>query len=178
MSRIGSKSVAIPKDAKHSFAQGVFTAEGPKGKQTVQVPDCVQLEIKDNEICFSRTNDSKYAREQHGLIRNLVKNALKGVTSGYQMKLEIYGVGFKAQMKGKVLNLNLGYSHEIDYQIPQGVTVTVPKPTDITVEGPDKVLVGRVAATIRDYYRPEPYKGKGVRYAGENIRRKQGKVVG
>lgn len=178
MSRIGSKPVDIPQGAKVSVEGRNCLVEGPKGKITVPVAEGIDVKVDDKSVIFSRQNDNKKSRSMHGLVRNLVNNALIGVTQGYSKALEIHGVGFKAQLKGKILNCALGYSHEINYDIPQGVTVTVPQPTSVVIEGIDKMLVGRVAAQIRDFYLPEPYKGKGVRYAGEQIRRKQGKVVG
>ncbi|MBU1863954.1 MAG: 50S ribosomal protein L6 [Candidatus Omnitrophica bacterium] len=178
MSRIGKKRVQIPKEAKVTVENNIFYAEGPKGKLSVDIPQAITLDIKDTTIGFERNNDSKKDRAYHGLIRNLVNNALIGVSKGYTKKLDIYGVGFKAQSKGKSINFALGYSHTIDFPIPSGVTVTVPQPTSVVVEGADKVLVGQVAANIRDFFKPEPYKGKGVRYSDEQIRRKQGKVVG
>ncbi len=178
MSRIGAKVVEIPQGVKTSIDNGLFSAEGQKGKLTIPIPDSIIVEVEGNVIKFSRKADTKEARSKHGLIRNLVNNVLIGVSKGYVKKLDIHGVGFKAQMKGKVFNCALGYSHEINYEIPEGVTVTVPQPTHVIVESNDKVLVGRVAAKIRSFYKPEPYKGKGVRYSDEQIRRKQGKVVG
>lgn len=178
MSRIGKKDLVIPKGVKTKIENGTFWAEGPKGKLSVDVPDCIKLDMKDDKISFSRDIDTKYSRSQHGLIRNLVKNALVGVSDGYSKRLDIHGVGFKAQLKGKSVTFSLGYSHEINFPVPEGITVKVPQPTAVFVEGADKVSVGMVAAKIRDFFKPEPYKGKGVRYGGEQIRRKQGKVVG
>jgi len=178
MSRIGKKPVQIPKEAKLKIEGGVFYAEGPKGKLSVNIPSCIDVVVKDAMVEFHRKGDEKADYAYHGLIRNLVKNALIGVTEGYSKKLEIHGIGFKAQMKGKAINFALGYSHDIDLTIPAGVTVTVPQQTAVVVEGVDKVLVGQVAAKIRDFFKPEPYKGKGIRYSNEQIRRKQGKVVG
>jgi len=178
MSRIGKVSVEIPKEAKIKIEDNVFYAEGAKGKLSVKIPQSIELEVKDNLIKFKRKNDSKKDRELHGLIRNLVNNALIGVSKGYSTKLEIHGIGFKAQMKGKKVTFSLGYSHDIDFEIPAGITVTLPQQSSVVVEGVNKVLVGQVAAKIRDFFKPEPYKGKGIRYSDEQIRRKQGKVVG
>lgn len=178
MSRIGRRSVSIPQGAKISLQAHECLVEGPKGKLVVPVPECIAVKIEEKSVSFARELDTKKARSLHGLIRNLINNALIGVTAGYKKSLDIHGVGFKAQLKGSILNCALGYSHEINYAIPEGVTVTVPQPTVVVVEGIDKTKVGRVAAHIRDFYRPEPYKGKGVRYSDEQVRRKQGKVVG
>jgi large subunit ribosomal protein L6 len=178
MSRIGIKPVKIPENVKIMLEGETCLVEGPKGKLALKVPSAIEVKIDEKLVTVTRKNDLKTSRSLHGLFRNLINNAFIGVTKGYTKALEIYGVGFKAQLKGSILNCSLGYSHEINYEIPQGVTITVPQPTNISVQGIDKMLVGRVAAQIRDFYLPEPYKGKGVRYAGEQIRRKQGKVVG
>lgn len=178
MSRIGRKAVGIPNGVTHTYENGVFTAQGPKGKEVVNVPEGIILTVKDATIEVSRKGDTKVNRANHGLIRNLVNNALIGVSEGYVRKLDIHGVGFKAQPKGKVVTFSLGYSHDIDYEAPEGVTITIPQPTHVILESANKVLVGREAAKIRSFFKPEPYKGKGVRYSNEQIRRKQGKVVG
>ena len=178
MSRIGKKAIEIPKGAKISVNEQSCTVEGPKGKLTVDIPQKIKVSADDEKVAVTRENDTKKVRSFHGLVRNLIRNAFVGVTEGYTRTLEIHGIGFKAQLKGKILNCVLGYSHEIDYKIPDGVNISVPQPTTVVVESIDKVLVGRVAAQIRDFYLPEPYKGKGVRYANEQVRRKQGKVVG
>jgi len=178
MSRIGRKEVEIPQGAKITIQGAECLVEGPKGKLTVAIPECIQVTVGEKAVTFDREQDTKTARSMHGLVRNLINNALIGVTEGYKRTLDIHGVGFKAQLKGNILNCALGYSHEINYTIPEGVTVTVPQQTHVIVESIDKVKVGQVAAQIRDFYRPEPYKGKGVRHSNEQIRRKQGKVVG
>jgi len=178
MSRIGKRPVTIPKEAKIKVEQNVFYAEGPKGKLSVCIPPAIDCTVKDSVVLFTTKSTLKKDREKHGLVRNLVNNIIIGVTKGYVKKLDIQGVGFKAQLKGKSIVLALGYSHEINYPIPSGVTVTVPQQTSVIIEGADKALVGKVAAKIRDFFRPEPYKGKGVRYSDEQVRRKQGKVVG
>ncbi len=178
MSRIGRVSVAIPKEAKIKIESDKFIAEGPKGKLSVDIPASIELEVKDDHVEFKRKSDLKKDKALHGLIRNLVNNVLIGVSKGYSKKLDIHGVGFKAQMKGKKINFSLGYSHDINFDIPEGITVSVPQQTAVVVEGIDKVLVGQVSAKIRDFFKPEPYKGKGIRYSDEQIRRKQGKVVG
>lgn len=178
MSRIGKVPVEIPSGAKIAVGTAEAKIEGPKGTLTVDIPDNIEVKTEDKLVIVDRKSDTKQARANHGLVRNLIKNALVGVTDGYKKSLDIHGVGFKAQLKGKKVTFSLGYSHDIDFDVPQGVTVTVPQPTVVVIEGADKVKVGQAAATMRSYYEPEPYKGKGVRYTGENIRRKQGKVVG
>jgi large subunit ribosomal protein L6 len=178
MSRIGRRAVTIPNGAKISVKGTGCLVEGPKGKLNVPIPECIKITVAEKTVSFERTIETKKARSLHGLMRNLINNALIGVTTGYKKSLDIHGVGFKAQLKGSILNCALGYSHEINYAIPEGISLSVPQPTVIVIEGIDKTQVGRVAAQIRDFYRPEPYKGKGVRYSDEQIRRKQGKVVG
>ena len=136
-----------------------------------------KAEIKDNSITFTRPSDEKQDKATHGLIRSLANNMIIGVTEGYKKDLEITGVGFKAAVQGKVLNIQLSYTHPINYNIPDGITIETPKPNIIMIKGIDKAKVGKAAAEIRDYYRPEPYKGKGIKYAGEHVRRKAGKAV-
>ena len=175
MSRIGKKPVIMPGGVKASIANSVVTIEGSKGKLTYNIPAGFSVAVKDNTIAVSRPSDEKQAKATHGLIRSLLNNMVIGVDKGYQKDLEITGVGFKAQVQGKILNIQLSYTHPINFDIPEGITVETPKPTQIMVKGIDKTKVGKVAAEIRDYYRPEPYKGKGIRYAGEHVRRKAGK---
>jgi large subunit ribosomal protein L6 len=151
--------------------------EGPKGKLDWDLPKRTSLKVQDGQIVVSRDGEDAQANALHGLSRALVNNMVKGVTDGFVKKLEIQGVGFKAAVKGKVLQLNLGYSHEINHPIPEGLKVTVAENTKVKVEGIDKQLVGQFASEVRAYYPPEPYKGKGVRYAGEKIIRKEGKTV-
>lgn len=177
MSRIGKKPVALPGGVKAAVAGGIITVEGPKGKLTYKIPANFKVEVKDNTVSVSRPSDDKQDKATHGLIRSLVNNMAIGVEKGYQKDLEITGVGFKAQVTGKVLNIQLSYTHPINYNIPDGITIETPKPTIIMVKGIDKALVGEVAAKIRDYYRPEPYKGKGIKYVGEHVRRKAGKAA-
>lgn len=177
MSRIGKQPVAIPAKVKVSVQNGVLTADGPKGKLTVSLPPHTTAAIEGAEVKITRTGDNAQSRSMHGLARSLVSNAVKGVVDGYQKKLEIQGVGFKAAVKGNVVDLALGFSHPILYSIPAGIKVTVEENTKVTIDGADKELVGRVASEIRSYYPPEPYKGKGVRYAGEQVKRKEGKTV-
>jgi large subunit ribosomal protein L6 len=149
----------------------------PKGKDQIFIPKVFKLGSKDGKITISRPSDEKKDISQHGLYRSLINNIIIGVTQGYSKNLEIQGVGYKAQSQGKTLNLALGFSHQVLFPVPEGITIKTPKPTQITVEGIDKKLVGDVAAAIRAYYKPEPYKGKGVRYQGEYVRRKAGKAV-
>jgi len=177
MSRIGKKPLAIPAGVKITLSGNTVNIEGPKGKLSYTMDPRFKTEMKDNSIIFTRPSDSKQDKATHGLIRSLVKNMIVGVTEGYKKDLEITGVGFKAQIQGKVLNLQLSFSHPINYSIPEGITVETPKPNLIAIKGIDKAKVGKVAAEIRDYYRPEPYKGKGIKYAGEHVRRKAGKAV-
>ncbi len=151
--------------------------EGPKGKLEYIMPPNFKAEQKDGWITVTRPSDVKQDLAYHGLARSYINNIIKGVTDGYSKNLEIQGVGFKAQLQGKTLILNLGYTHPINFQIPDGITVETPKPTEIVVKGIDKQKVGQAAANIREYYEPEPYKGKGIRYSGEYVRKKAGKAV-
>ncbi|MFA5069448.1 MAG: 50S ribosomal protein L6 [Candidatus Omnitrophota bacterium] len=177
MSRIGKRPVKVPNGVKVSISQGSVTVEGGKGKLSLTMPDGINAEYTANEILLKRASDTKIHRMNHGLARALTNNMVKGVNEGFSKELEIQGVGFKAQMSGKKLVLNLGYSHPIEYVLPDGVNILVPKPTQIIVQGNDKQLVGEVSAQIRAFYKPEPYKGKGIRYAGEHVRKKAGKTV-
>jgi large subunit ribosomal protein L6 len=177
MSRIGKKPVGLPAGVKVGASGTVLTVEGTKGKLTFPLPAGFKVETKDNKVFVTRPSDEKQDKATHGLIRSYINNMIIGVTNGYQKDLEITGVGFKAAVQGKVLNLQLSYSHPINYDIPEGVTVETPKPTQIIIKGIDKTKVGQVAAEIRDFYRPEPYKGKGIKYVGEHVRRKAGKAV-
>jgi large subunit ribosomal protein L6 len=177
MSRIGKKPVALSGGAKASVNNSVITVEGPKGKLAYSADPKFKVEVKDNAVWVARPSDSKQDKSTHGLIRSLVQNMVIGVTQGYHKELEITGVGFKAAVAGKVLNITLSYTHPINYNIPDGITIETPKPNLINIKGIDKAKVGEVAAEIRDYYRPEPYKGKGIKYVGEQVRRKAGKAV-
>lgn len=177
MSRIGKLPIAIPPKVKVELKGKRVYVEGPKGKLEMQMPRRTSLKIEGEKIEVSRTGDDSEAKAFHGLCRSLVNNMVKGVSEGYVKKLTIHGVGFKAAVQGKVVNLNLGYSHPINYQIPDQVKVTVEENTKVKIEGPDKQLVGKVASEIRSFYPPEPYKGKGVRYEDEQIVRKEGKTV-
>jgi len=177
MSRIGKKPVAIPSGVKIAVSGNAITVEGKAGKLSYAMSPRFKAEVKDNQFIVTRPSDAKQDKATHGLIRSLVNNMIIGVTEGYKKELEITGVGFKAAVQGKVLNIQLSYTHPINYNIPDGITVETPKPTQIVIKGIDKAKVGEVAAEIRDYYRPEPYKGKGIKYAGEHVRRKAGKAV-
>ncbi len=175
MSRVGKKAVAVPQGVNARLDGQTVVMKGPKGELKFTVPDLVSVKMEGGEISVANKNDTKASRAQWGMSRAQIANLAKGVTAGYEKKLEINGVGYKAAMQGKVLKLSLGFSHDVDYAVPDGITVTTPKPTEITVVGIDKQRVGQVAAEIRSYRGPEPYKGKGVKYAGEFIFRKEGK---
>ncbi|MFA6543011.1 MAG: 50S ribosomal protein L6 [Limisphaerales bacterium] len=177
MSRIGKQPVNIPAKVKVEVKGTRVFVEGPKGKLEQAIPGRVTASVEKDKIVVSRQGDDAEARALHGLTRSLINNMVKGVSEGYVKKLEIHGVGFKAAVKGKQVDLSLGFSHPILFNIPDQIKVTVDENTKLTIEGPDKQVVGQVAAEIRGYYPPEPYKGKGVRYAGEHIVRKEGKTV-
>jgi len=177
MSRIGKSPVAIPAKVKVSVSGDRVTVEGPKGSLGLSLPKYTQAKVDGTNVSVARTAESAEARAMHGLARALVNNMVKGVSEGFQKKLEIQGVGFKAALQGQVVNLALGYSHPINYPVPAGIKVVVEEGTKLTIDGADKELVGRVASEIRSFYPPEPYKGKGVRYAGEKVVRKEGKTV-
>lgn len=177
MSRKGKIPIVLNKDAKIIVDKTGVRVEGPKGKLAVALPEGINVEQKDGKLIVSRVGDEKQIRANHGTIRALLVNMIDGVTKGHRKELQISGVGFRAQATGQKLVLNVGFSHPVEYPVPAEVKVATPQPTSITIEGVDKSLVGRVAAEIRDVKRPEPYKGKGIMYAGEVIRRKQGKSV-
>jgi large subunit ribosomal protein L6 len=177
MSRIGKQPIGIPPKVKVEVVQSSVKIEGPKGHLEFALPGRTALEVKGDQILVLRPDDTAQSKAFHGLARAIVNNMVQGVTAGFSKNLEIQGVGFKAAVQGKIVNLTLGYSHPIHYPIPDQIKVTVEENTKIKIEGPDRQVVGRVAAEIRSFYPPEPYKGKGVRYAGENVRRKEGKTV-
>lgn len=177
MSRIGKQPIAIPPKVKVEVKGQKVLVEGPKGKLDWELPQRTSLKVENGKIVVSRKGDDAQARSLHGTSRALVNNMVKGVSEGFVEKLEIQGVGFKAAVQGKVVNLALGFSHPINYDIPDQIKVTVEENTKLTIEGPDKKVVGQVAAEIRSFYPPEPYKGKGVRYVGEHVQRKEGKTV-
>jgi large subunit ribosomal protein L6 len=175
MSRIGKKPVAVPSGVTASVDGQTVKAKGPKGELRFTVPNLIAVSMENGAVKVGPRDETKMARAQWGMSRTMVSNIFTGVTQGFEKKLEINGVGYKAIVAGKVLKLSLGYSHDVDYPIPDGITIAAPKPTELVVTGINKQMVGQVAAEIRDYRGPEPYKGKGVKYAGEFIFRKQGK---
>ena len=175
MSRIGKKPVELPSGVSASVSGQTIEVKGPKGARTFTATDDVTLTVNDNVVTIEPRGKSKRARQQWGMSRTQVANLVTGVTTGFKKELEIQGVGYRAQMQGNTLKLNLGYSHDVDFVAPDGITITAPKQTEIVVEGIDQQQVGEVAAKIRDWRRPEPYKGKGIRYKGEFIFRKEGK---
>ncbi|MBC7145562.1 MAG: 50S ribosomal protein L6 [Thioclava marina] len=175
MSRIGKKPVELPSGVSASLSGQTIEVKGPKGTRTFTATDDVTLAVEDNAVKVTPRGQSKRARQQWGMVRSQVANLVTGVTEGFKKELEIQGVGYRAQMQGNVLKLSLGYSHEVNFEVPNGVTVTAPKQTEIVVEGIDQQQVGQVAANIREWRAPEPYKGKGIRYKGEYIFRKEGK---
>ena len=175
MSRIGKKPVALPSGVSAAMSGQTIEVKGPKGSRSFTASDDVTMTIDEGSVSVTPRGNSKRARQQWGMSRTMVANLVTGVTAGFKKELEIKGVGYRAQLQGKVLKLNLGLSHDVDFQVPDGVTVTVPKQTEIIVEGEDQQLVGQVAANIREWRKIEPYKGKGIRYKGEFIFRKEGK---
>ena len=175
MSRIGKKPVALPSGVSAAVSGQTIEVKGPKGSRSFTASDDVTITVDESVVSVTPRGSSKRARQQWGMSRTMVANLVTGVTSGFKKELEIKGVGYRAQLQGNVLKLNLGLSHDVNFQVPDGVTVTVPKQTEIIVEGEDQQLVGQVAANIRDWRRPEPYKGKGIMYKGEYIFRKEGK---
>lgn len=178
MSRIGNKPVEIPDKVKVNIADdGAVSVEGPKGKLQWKLPRNIRGSVQDNRISLAREAETRSVKALHGLSRSLVHNMVQGVSEGFAKQLEIEGVGFRAAVQGSNLNLSLGFSHPVVFEIPNEIKITVTDNTKIRIEGTDKKLVGQVAADIRGFYPPEPYKGKGVRYAGEQIRRKVGKTV-
>jgi large subunit ribosomal protein L6 len=178
MSRIGKKPIEVPPKVKVTVSlEGAVSVEGPKGKLSWNLPKAVRARVEGSTVSVDRDGDSRQVRALHGLSRALIANMVAGVNEGFKKELEIQGVGFKAAVQGQRLNLSLGKSHPILFQIPADVKVTVAEGTKLTIEGFDKHLVGQTAADIRGFYPPEPYKGKGIRYAGEQVRRKEGKTV-
>ncbi len=177
MSRLGKKVILIPNNVKVAVEKNKVRVEGPKGKLEHNIPDPITVKVESNCIKVECPTASKADMSLHGLTRTLISNMIKGVVDGYQKELEIRGVGYKAQLSGKNLNILLGFSHSIDYPIPDGVTIETPKPTQIIIKSIDKVKAGKVAAELRSYYKPEPYKGKGIRYVNEFVKHKAGKTV-
>ena len=175
MSRIGKKPVELPSGVSASVSGQTIEVKGPKGARTFTASDDVTIGVEENVVSITPRGSSKRARQQWGMSRTMVLNLVTGVTDGFKKELEIQGVGYRAQMQGNTLKLSLGLSHDVNFEVPAGVTVTAPKQTEIVVEGIDQQLVGQVAANIREWRKPEPYKGKGIRYKDEYIFRKEGK---
>jgi large subunit ribosomal protein L6 len=175
MSRIGKKPVAFPKSVKISESAGIVKVEGPKGTLATKLPEGINMVLSEGNLVIERKSDERIARSYHGLARTLIGNMVTGVSTGFTKNLEISGVGFRAEIDGSKLKMALGFSSPVQYVIPQGIDIKVEKQTGILISGIDKQLVGKVAAEIRAFKKPEPYKGKGIKYAGEHIRRKAGK---
>jgi len=177
MSRIGKVPIKVPDKVKFNVKDRQVLVEGPQGKLTFQLPKRTSVKIEGSTVQVSRDGDDAEAKAMHGLGRAIINNMIIGVSVGFVKKLEIHGVGFKAAVQGSKINLSLGYSHPINYDIPPQIKITVEENTKLTIAGPDKHIVGKVASEIRAYYPPEPYKGKGVRYSDEKIIKKEGKTV-
>jgi len=178
MSRIGKKPIVLPPGVKITQSQAGLSVQGPKGSLSMVVPAGIEVTLDDKVIDIKKTSESRSASSYHGLVRTLVENMVTGVSAGFEKKLEIVGVGYRAEANNDKLKLMIGYSSPSEFTIPKGIEIKVDKLVNIIVSGIDKELVGRVTAEIRDLKKPEPYKGKGIRYAGEEIRRKVGKSVG
>lgn len=176
MSRIGKKPIPVPEKTKVSIEGRTLRAEGPKGKGELTIGNHVSIELDGNTILVKRDGDDPAARAMHGMTRSIVNNLVQGVSKGFEKALEITGVGYRAEVKGKEVHLNLGFSHPVVFPLPEGVTASTPAPTRLVLQSWNKELLGEVAAKIRSLRPPEPYKGKGIRYADETIRRKQGKT--
>lgn len=175
MSRIGKKPVPVPAGVTANISGQTVEVKGPKGVLSFTATDDVAISLGDGALSVTPRGTSKRARQQWGMSRSMIENLVTGVTKGFRKELEIQGVGYRAAIQGNILKLSLGYSHEVNFDVPKGVTVTTPKQTEIVVEGIDAQLVGQVAANIREWRGPEPYKGKGIKYKGEFIFRKEGK---
>lgn len=178
MSRIGRMPITLPKGVEVTIGDGVMSAKGPKGELSIAIPGDMKINQEDGTLQVERPSDDRKSRALHGLTRSLAANMVEGVSTGFKKTLEIIGVGYRAEKKGSGITLHLGFSHTIDYQPVDGVSIEVPQPTVVVVEGADKQKVGQTAAEIRGFRPPEPYKGKGVRYQGEHVRRKAGKTAG
>lgn len=176
MSRIGKQPIDIPDSVKVDIKENIVTVKGPKGTLSQEMSGGITAELDGKELKVIRPSDESTHRALHGLYRSLIANMVFGVTEGYEKSLEIVGVGYRAELSGKNLILRLGFSHPVKFEAPEGITFEVPSETQITVKGADKCLVGQIAANIRKLRKPEPYKGKGVRYKGEHVRRKAGKI--
>lgn len=177
MSRVGKKAIDVPDNVKIDINGNVISVEGPKGMLKHTIPGDLKISLKEKKLIVERSSFKKEDLSLHGLTRALISNFIKGVTEGYTKELEIRGMGFKAKVEGNTLEIVLGFSHPVRYAIPEGVTVKATKPTQLVVTGIDKVKIGEVAAEIRGYFKPEPYKGKGIRYVGEYVKHKAGKTV-
>jgi len=175
MSRIGNRKLVIPEGVTITEENNVVTVKGPKGELTTKLAENITIKVEGNTLEVLRSNDNTNTKTMHGTINALINNMMTGVTKGFEKGLEIIGVGYRFQLKGNVLVVNAGYSHPVEMEIPNGITVEVPSNTEVTVKGIDKVLVGEFAANIRKVRQPEPYKGKGIRYKDEHVRRKEGK---
>ena len=175
MSRIGNRKLVIPEGVTITEENNVITVKGPKGELTTKLANNISIKVEENTLEVLRSNDNANTKAMHGTINALINNMMTGVTKGYEKGLEIIGVGYRFTLKGNVLVVNAGYSHPVEMEIPEGITVEVPSNTEVTVKGIDKVLVGEFAANIRKVRQPEPYKGKGIRYKDEHVRRKEGK---
>lgn len=178
MSRIGQKPVPVPAGVKVDVASGAVKVEGPKGALSIDVHPLIRVEMKDKNLICTRSSDDRQSKALHGLTRALVANMVTGVSSGFERKLEIVGVGYGAEVQGKSLKLTVGFAKPVFLPVPEGVSVSTPDATHVIVAGPDKQKVGQFAAMIRAVRKPEPYKGTGIKYEGEQIRRKAGKAVG
>jgi large subunit ribosomal protein L6 len=178
MSRVGRKPIPIPQGVKVQVADGAVRAEGPKGTLSQPIPAPLSAKVDGNLLVIVRSDDDRRVRALHGLTRALVANMVSGVKDGFERKLEIVGIGYRAQMQGKAIQLALGYSHPVIFPLPEGITAEIDKQTAITLRGADKALLGQTAARLRGLRKPDPYKGKGIKYADEHIRRKVGKKAG
>jgi len=176
MSRIGRKPITVPKEVKVEIQGQSVKVTGPKGSLELKMVGTIFVQQKEDQLLVERKNDSKPEKSLHGLYRAVIVNNIKGVTEGYSRELEIIGMGFKAQVQGNKLNMNLGFSHPVNIVIPEGIKVEAPKPTSLVIKGIDKEKVGKMASEIRAIYPPEPYKGKGIRYVGEQVKKKMGKA--
>ena len=178
MSRIGNKTITIPAGCEINISDSnEVTVKGPKGTLSRQFSPLVEIKVEGTEVNCVRANENKHTKQLHGTTRALIHNMIVGTTEGFSKTLEIVGIGYRAAMNGKTLNLNIGYSHDINYEVEDGITIEVPNPTTIVVSGIDKQRVGEVASVIRSYRKPEPYKGKGIRYQGEKVAHKEGKTA-
>jgi large subunit ribosomal protein L6 len=176
MSRIGKKPIELPKGVKLELKDGIVSVQGPKGQLERLLLAGLELEMTDGQVLVKRLSDDKRSRSYHGLMRTLVANMVDGVSKGFEKKLEIVGIGYRSELKGTMLVLHLGYSHPIEFPLPEGISAEVEKQTQVTIKGINKELVGQISAKIRDLRKPDPYKGKGVKYANEVLRKKAGKT--